>query len=74
MYTLIEQWKQVYGGYYPDFHDVNYTTVAGKRQRKRASLKMPKVISQKMATLIFNEQCEVHVSNTQLEETIQVIL
>lgn len=74
MYTLIEQWKQVYGGYYPDFHDVTYTTVAGKRQRKRASLKMPKVVSQKMATLIFNEQCEVHISNPQLEETIQVIL
>lgn len=73
MYELIDIWKQLYTGYYGEFHDVQYMTVAGKRNRKRASMKLPKVISQKMATLIYNERCEVNISDQALEKQIKDI-
>lgn len=71
MYEKIDEWKQVYTGYFPDWHDVTYHTVAGKRNRKRASMKL--VISQKMATLIYNERCEVNISDAGLEEKVRQI-
>lgn len=73
MYEKIDEWKQVYTGYFPDWHDVTYHTVAGKRSRKRASMKLAKVISQKMATLIYNERCEVNISDVGLEEKVRQI-
>jgi A118 family predicted phage portal protein len=74
MYNLIDVWKAVYAGYYKDWHDTSYMTVNGKKQRKRASMKMAKVAAQKMATLIFNEKCEINISDETLEETIKEVL
>jgi A118 family predicted phage portal protein len=74
MYKFIDVWKAVYAGYFKDWHDTSYMTVNGKKQRKRASMKMAKVAAQKMATLIFNEKCEINISDETLEQTIKDIL
>lgn len=73
MYNLIDVWKAVYAGYYKDWHNITYMTVNGQKQRKRASMRMAKVISSKMSTLIFNEKCEVNISDESLKETINDI-
>ncbi|MGH0741960.1 phage portal protein [Bacillus paranthracis] len=73
MYEKIDNWKQIYTGYFPEWHDVEYHTIAGKRSRTRASMKMPKVVAQKMATLIFNERCEVNISDQTLEQAVKEI-
>ncbi|MBU8768295.1 phage portal protein [Cytobacillus oceanisediminis] len=74
MYDRIEMWKDIYAGYYKDWHDTSYMTLNGMKQRKRASMRMAKVASQKMATLIFNEKCEINVSEESLEKTIKEVL
>jgi A118 family predicted phage portal protein len=74
MMGLVDKWKAIYAGYLEEWHDIEYQTVNGKKKRKRASMRMAKVASQKMATLIFNEKCEINISDQQLEETIKGIL
>ncbi|MBU8773196.1 phage portal protein [Cytobacillus oceanisediminis] len=74
MYDRIEIWQAIYAGYLKDWHDTSYMTINGKKQRKRASMRMAKVASQKMATLIFNEKCEINISEESLEKTIKDIL
>ncbi|WP_338788803.1 phage portal protein [Metabacillus sp. FJAT-53654] len=74
MYDRIEMWKAIYAGYLKDWHDTSYMTVNGKKQRKRASMRMAKVASQKMATLIFNEKCEINISDETLEKAIKDVL
>ncbi|WP_445683653.1 phage portal protein [Sporosarcina sp. FSL K6-3457] len=73
-YTLIEQWKALYQGYYSEWHDVNYQTVNGRKKRRMSSLNMPKVLSQEMATLIFNERCEINIDDDDLAENIKNVL
>lgn len=55
-YKYIGNWKALYKGYFSEWHDIRYTTIAGQKKRRMASLNMPKVVSQELATLIFNEQ------------------
>jgi A118 family predicted phage portal protein len=74
MYSLIDVWKAIYSGYYEDWHKITYMTLNGQKIRKRASMRMAKVASQKMATLIFNEKCQINISDNQLDETIKEIL
>jgi A118 family predicted phage portal protein len=74
MYNLIDTWKAIYAGYFKEWHDTSYMTVNGKKQRKRASMRMAKVAANKMATLIFNEKCEINISDEQLEKTVKDIL
>jgi len=74
MYKMIDVWKAVYAGYYEDWHKLTYMTLNGQKNRKRASMRMAKVASQKMATLIFNEKCQINISEAQLEKTIQDVL
>ncbi|WP_078379151.1 phage portal protein [Sutcliffiella halmapala] len=73
-YKDIDQWKALYQGYFSEFHDVHYQTINGKKKRRRATLNMPKVLSQEMATLIFNERCEINISDKALSENIQSIV
>jgi A118 family predicted phage portal protein len=74
MMGLIDKWRAIYAGYLEEWHDIEYQTVNGKKKRKRASMRMAKVASQKMATLIFNEKCEINISDQTLEKTIKEIL
>lgn len=70
-YQKIDQWKSLYAGYLSDFHDVKYKTIAGEKERRRASLQMPKVVSHELASLIFNERCDINISDDALSENIK---
>lgn len=72
--ALIEQWKALYAGYFSEFHDIKMQTVNGPKKRRMLSLNMPKVLSQEMATLIFNERCEINIDNDELAENIEKVL
>lgn len=74
IFKLIEQWKALYQGYYSEFHDIKVQTINGPKKRRMLSLNMPKVISQEMATLIFNERCEINIDNDELAENIKYVL
>ncbi|EFV79287.1 A118 family phage portal protein [Bacillus sp. 2_A_57_CT2] len=69
-YKDIGNWKALYKGYFSEWHDIRYTTIVGPKKRRMASLNMPKVVSQELATLIFNERCEINISDKTLSENI----
>lgn len=73
-YQRIDEWKALYQGYYEPWHKVTYHTVDGERRRQMASLRAPKVITQEMASIIFNEKCEISLSNEELSENIMGVL
>ncbi|MCM3705327.1 phage portal protein [Cytobacillus firmus] len=72
-YKYISNWKALYRGYFSEWHDISYTTIAGPKKRRMASLNMPKVVSQELATLIFNERCEINISEQKLADEIHSI-
>lgn len=83
-YSRIEVWKSLYHGYLPfyqegdvriPFHDTKWTDAAGnEHKRRRASMKMPKVIAEEMASLVFNEKCVINISSDQeIQELIDDI-
>ncbi|KMN56398.1 phage portal protein [Bacillus velezensis] len=76
-YNLIETvWLPLYKGHLEKykgepFHAVSYMTIEkGRRTRRMDSLNMPKVASEEMASLIFNEKCAINVSDKNLFEKI----
>lgn len=73
-YKHIDMWKALYSGHYDDWHKVKYHTIEGQKSRTMASLNMAKVISQEMATLIFNEKCSINISDDTLSENIKNVL
>lgn len=72
-YDLIERWKALYSGYYSEFHDIEYKTISGTKKRRMATLNMPKVVSQELATLIFNEKCEINISDQTFEQNVKEV-
>ncbi|ARK28786.1 Phage portal protein, SPP1 Gp6-like [Halalkalibacter krulwichiae] len=69
-YKHIDKWKALYQGYFSDWHDLQYNTVNGTKKRTMATLGMPKVVAQEMASLIFNERCEINISDEGLSKEI----
>lgn len=56
--------KQIYSGYYKDWHDIHYTNSAREiKSRTMLGLDMGKLIPEKMASLVFNEKCIIDISN-----------
>jgi A118 family predicted phage portal protein len=70
----IGEWKALYAGYFSEWHDVKYKTIDGPKKRRMATLNMPKVVSNEMASLIFNERCEINISNAKLSENVHDVL
>lgn len=69
-YNKIGDWRGLYGGYLPAVHDTTRTTIGGGTSHSRImSLGMPKIMSNEMASLIFNEKSEITVSTITSEET-----
>ncbi|WP_249777587.1 phage portal protein [Paenalkalicoccus suaedae] len=60
-YDHIDVWRQLYQGHYSEWHDVRYHTLNGEQKRKMKTLNLPKVLSQEMATLVFNEKCDISI-------------
>src|SRR5690625_1744221 len=67
MYSLIDQWKDLYRGYYEPWHHLEYKTVDGTKTRKMDTLNMAKTASQEMASLVFNEKCEISIGDNENE-------
>src|SRR5690606_13798606 len=68
----IEQWKALYRGYYPDWHDITYHTIEGPKTRRMDSLNMAKTSAAEMASLVFNEKCEIYIGDNE-NETAEII-
>lgn len=73
LYEYIEKWKALYKGYFSEVHDVTEHTLNGKKKRRRATLNMPKVLSQELASLVFNEKCEISISDEAFSENVKEV-
>ncbi|HLR92137.1 MAG TPA: phage portal protein, partial [Atopostipes sp.] len=67
MYNLIDVWKSLYRGYYEPWHHLEYTTVSGTKTRKMDTLNMAKASAAEMASLVYNEKCEMSIGNDKNE-------
>lgn len=74
MYNQIEIWMALYRGYYEGWHKVKFHTINGERTRVMESLNMAKVASAEMASLVFNEKCEINISDKGLADNIEQVL
>lgn len=71
MYEHIELWKALYRGFYELWHTVRYYTLEGPKTRKMATLGVAKTASAEMASLIFNEKCEISISDESTAEFVK---
>lgn len=67
-YQLVEKWAAWYSGYYKPFHDAVDHTIEGQKPRRKMTLNMPKIASAEMASLVFNENCDISVTQGENEE------
>lgn len=67
-YNEIIKWRELYRGYHDEWHDVKYQTIEGPKKRRMQTMNLPKVASEEMATLIFNERCSINISTEGLAE------
>lgn len=70
MYNLIEQWKQLYKGYYENWHKVNYHTLEGNKTRTMDTLNMAKASASEMASLVYNAKCEISIGDDENETAL----
>ncbi|OQM47527.1 portal protein [Anoxybacillus sp. UARK-01] len=73
MYQQIDVWKALYKGYYEPFHKLRYKTIDGWKTRKMDTLQMAKIVSSEMAGLVFNEKCEISISDENLSDFIDEV-
>lgn len=73
-YDLIDKWKAIYAGNYEPFSKDSYTTVNGVKTRKRQSLNLAKVSTQKLAKLVFSEKVKISFNDETFEENIKELL
>lgn len=71
MYEYIELWKALYSGFYELWHTVRYYTLEGQKTRRMATLGVAKTASAEMASLIFNEKCEISISDESTAEFVK---
>ncbi|MRG86996.1 phage portal protein [Salinibacillus xinjiangensis] len=70
LYEHIDVWKDLYKGYHEPFHKIKYHTLDGQKTRKMYTLMMAKTSAAEMASLVFNEKCEISISDEPLSEFI----
>lgn len=71
-YNNIIEWRELHRGYLASMHDVKFRTIAeGEQPRRMATLGMPKVVSNEIASLIFNERCSVSISDENYNKFIE---
>lgn len=70
MFNLIEKWMKLYEGYYGPFHKVEYKTIQGTKKRIMQTLNMPKIVASEMASLVYNEKCEINIDKDEVSEFI----
>ncbi len=67
MYDLIEMYKMLYRGYYEPWHHVEYKTVDGMKKRDMDTMNMAKTSAAEMASLVYNEKCEISIGDDENE-------
>ncbi|MFA8439311.1 phage portal protein [Pueribacillus sp. YX66] len=67
MYRYIDMWRQLYSGYHEDWHKLTYKTIDGTKERKMDTLNMAKVSANEMASLVYNEKCEISIGDNENE-------
>lgn len=72
-YENILKWRALHQGYYSELHDFTYQTIDGQKERRLSTMNMPKMATQELATLIFNERCEISVSDDGFNKFIQEV-
>lgn len=70
MYTQIDIWKALYRGYHEPWHKLLYNTIDGQKSRRMDSLNMAKTSAAEMASLVFNEKCEISISDKSISDFI----
>jgi A118 family predicted phage portal protein len=74
MFDHIEKWKALYKGFHEDIHEVTYHTIKhGLQKRRIMTMNMPKAAAQEMASLVFNEKCEISIDDDTVAEFIEDI-
>ncbi|MBC1491403.1 phage portal protein [Listeria booriae] len=66
-YNRISMWKSLYEGKYDEWHKLSYIHNNKEIRRTMLSMGMGKVVSKYIAKLIFNEKCQITVSNSDSE-------
>lgn len=75
MERRIRAWKELYAGYHPDLHDIQQHSIGnGIKKRRIRTINAPKVVSEEIASLVFNEKCKVSVSDEAYSEWIDDVL
>ncbi|UZT28560.1 portal protein [Bacillus phage vB_BceS_LY5] len=75
MEAAVNQWRDMYKGYYSPFHDTTYTTVDGTTHaHKMKSLGMAQVVSSELASLMYNERCSISIDHSATEEFVNAVL
>jgi len=67
-YNKIALWKALYAGLSKDIHKIHYQTLEGKKKRWLKSLKMPKIVCEELARLVYNEKCEININDPSSNE------
>src|SRR5690625_1295850 len=73
MYAYIDMWRSLYRGYLEQDHDGNnwhkhvYRTIDGVKERRLDTLNMPKISAGEMASLVYNEKCEISIGDNDNE-------
>lgn len=70
MYRHIDVWGDLYAGYHEPFHKIHFNTVEGQKTRRMDTLMMAKSVSAEMASLVFNEKCEISISDNPMSDFI----
>lgn len=73
MFKHIDIWKDLYRGYHAPFHDIEYKTIDGMKKRRMDTLMMAKTVSSEMASLVYNEKCEISIDNDTIADFIDEV-
>lgn len=69
MYDKIAMWKNVYQGYHPEWHNVERVSIDGVTTKRIAdSMQFQKLATEELASLVFNEKCEITTDNEALND------
>ena len=73
LYDNIRKWLDIYKGYHEDIHKVKYHTIGGgSNTRRKMTLNIAKTSAQEMASLIYNERCEISIGDGENDTAIFV--
>lgn len=73
MYAYIDMWRSLYRGYLEQdndgvlWHKHIYKTLDGVKERRLDTLNMPKISAGEMASLVYNEKCEISIGDNDNE-------